>query len=560
MPAGTEPSAGEPASSPSPVPAPPAFPPAASSPAPAPVGALLRASSSVSACTLVSRILGMLREMAEASIFGAGWILDAFTLAFLLPNLFRRLFGEGALTGAYVPTLTRVREQRSSEAGEKLAGAVFGVVVIFLAGVAAATIGATYLAPSSLNLKPDSAPGWTPLFLQLLRRTMPYLPLVCGSAILGGTLHVLKRFIPLAVAPIATNLAMLSALGWMIATKMPPEEGVKLLGWALLAGGVMELGIQVISLRAARFRVAPNLQTKTEGVGEVARLMGPSVFAVALLQINLLMDNLFAQFMIPHAGAASALWCANRVMQFPLVLLGVSVAVTSLAYFSDSWARGDRAGLARQITEALRGTFFVSLPASIGLMVLALPIVRGLFERGEFTPENSARTAGALLFYGSAVWCFNCTGVLNRVFLSMQDPSTPMRIAARGVVFNFVFNLLLVRKLEENGLALATAISGVLVLAQTVWALQKRLGPEVFAGLRGTLWKPIAGSVAMGAACWATLAPAADAVARTGWSQGRQNVVLMLAETLLGVAVYGAAVIVMRDPMAPSLKKWLGRP
>lgn len=476
--------------------------PAATSPSPAADGPSVRSASVVAACTLLSRVLGLVREILAARIFGLGWIWDAFAMAFQVPNLFRRLFGEGALSAAFVPVFAEHLQNGREAEARRLMGGVVGFLAVGLGAVAAFGIAASHLLPGLIagRVDPENA-RWFDLFFSLLAILLPYLPLICLVAILTAILNVYKHFTMPALAAAVLNVVWVGAF-LVLPGYLQDEALVRGLCWAIVAGGVLELAIQIPPLMARRIRFEWNLDWRQPGMRQVGRLMGPTVFGLAVVQFNLLLDSVIAQACVPGDGAVSALYYANRLLQFPLALIGTAMGTVAFPFFADHAARKDEAGLAREVTRSLGLVFAIGLPATVGLAVLAEPICALLFQGDKFTAQNSVRAGTALLYYASGVWAFCGLQIVVRAFYALQDTVTPVRIGMWTVGLNLALNLTLVWSMQESGIALATTITAAVNLLLLCRRLGERLPAWRPGALRVGLAGMVAASAAMGATCW----------------------------------------------------------
>lgn len=468
----------------------------------------------VGLATLASRVLGLVRDMACASFFGAGVLWDAFVLAWTIPNLFRRFFGEGALQSALVPTFVETLERRGPGAAHRLANSVLGLCLVLLAGLTALAMALAWvLARTVLPVGEVAATlafvgklEATEATLALVGRLLPYLPLVCMATVLSALLQARDRFLVPALAPAVLNLAWIAGLVASPLWGRSPAACMSGVVAGILAGGVLQCLMHLRPLAGVGFRVAPTLGWGGPEMARIGRLLAPSLLGLAALQLNLLADRFIAMAFVSGEGAVSALYYGNRFLQLPLALIGVSVAVTSFTRFSRLAAQGEARALRESVDRALRGTLFLALPASAGLAVLAGPTIAVLLERGRFDAEDTRRTAVVLALYAGSVWAVCAQQVLARALQALGDTSTPARWAMRCVALNLALNLALVFPFAEAGLAAATSIAAVVQLAGLVLEVRRRLPGAL--GL-DTLVAALASTLASGlmaAACPATLA------------------------------------------------------
>jgi len=456
----------------------------------------VRSARVVSLLTLVSRITGFARDIAFGYFFGASALASAFTVALAVPNLFRRLFGEGALSAALIPVLSQRLHESDRIGAARLVGRVLAWLLLVLSGlvVAAELI---VLALRAVPWEADRAG----LMLGLTGLLLPYALLICLTAVMGGVLNVLGRFAVPAAAPILQNLVMLSAMfgaAWVI-----PHAEVRqiwILAGAVLVAGALQLGMQAGALRAAGLHPQWRLARDDKGVGEVAAAMLPMMVGLAAIQINTLGDTIVALTCVPHDGAPAILYYAQRLYQFPLGVFGLALATAVFPTLSAHAAAGDRTALRGAVVKSIRVSFYVGIAATLGLIVTARPLVRAFFERGEFSPEDTTRVTGALVAYAVGVWAYGLNHILVRGFYAMGDRRTPMRTALVTVGINLALNLILVWRWEEAGLGAATAITGIIQFFWLSRVLARRLGALPWRELGSSALRSIVGALAMTAA------------------------------------------------------------
>ncbi len=414
--------------------------------------------------TLASRLLGLVRWIVTARLFGTGAALDMFLLAFTIPNLFRRLFGEGAVGPAFIPEFSRVLLAREAN-GRNLFRAVLTALAVLLGGIT--FVG--WLACAVVLLVGRPSPEWR-LFCVLLSIMLPYLPLMCLGALQGAALNVKGHFLVPALAPALLNLCWIAAVLLYGGT-----SGVMALAGAVLVAGALQYVCQIPLLWRHRLSVRPLWDLAHPGLRRIAKLLLPVVLAGAVFQINVVIDRLIALFCVPGDGAISALGYGTRLMQFPLGVLGLALATAAFPLYSQQAARGDREGLARSVNLGLRAVLLMALPCMAVMAAFNVPVVRVLFERGEFDAVSTARTARVLQYYALGLWAFCGVHVLARAFYALQDTRTPVRIAMMMVGANLVLNLVLVWPLQEAGLALASSLSSTGNVVLLFLLLRRRL-------------------------------------------------------------------------------------
>lgn len=475
---------------------------------------ILTSAGVISACILLSRILGFVRDMLCTGFFGMAW--DAFVFAFTIPNLFRRLFGEGALSAAFIPTFSQYIHNKTHPETMRFLSVMVTILFGSLALVAGLVIGGTLVAPviaPSLKVHP-----FIMMSFKLLRIMIPYMPLICLVALLQAILNSYKHFTMPALASVVLNICWIG--GFIIAARIgtTDENKVTIMAWAILIGGALEVLMQIPALWAKKITYQPAIDFGHPGFREVLRLMGPTIFGLAVFQINLVMDYVIAKAFVPEAGAISALYFGNRLMQFPFALIGVSLATVIFPLLAEYVAKNDIKGMARQFTHSLNIVLFIAIPASAGLIVLARPLIHwafyvlpnGLFKIESFSAEGIQRTAAVLLFYSLGIWAYSTVQIINRAFYSLKDMKTPVTVGIYTVGANFILNIILVQFLKEGGIALATTIAAVLNLVILLKLLGKRINaavPEIHQGLFlshfiKSMILPLVFSLIMSAACW----------------------------------------------------------
>ena len=487
-----------------------------------PKHSFIRSASTISLCTLLSRVLGLARDVLCASVFGTGMVWDAFAVAFRIPNLFRRLFGEGALTAAFVPVFTEYMEKRGARESWILVSVIATVLTVFLGLVVIVGEVVFYTVP---RLTPISE-KWQ-LVLELLAIMFPYMPLICLAALASAVLNCLRHFLMPALSPVALNVCWI--MGILVLSPVlgnTQTEKIFAVALAVVVGGILQLGMQLLVLknRSTGHNISPVLELSHPGLRQVIRLIGPVVFGLAVVQVNVLSDSLIAvglaaspggagsftllgnTYEYPlRSGAASVLYYGDRIIEFPLALVGIAMATAMFPALSTYAVREDWEEFSATLHKVLRIVIFTSIPASFGLMVLGGPLVELFFERNAFTHESALRTASVILFYATGIWAYCSLHILIRAFYSLQDTSTPVKVGASMVVLNLTLNLTLIWFLKEGGLALATAISAMVQTSILFIILKKRLHLKGFGGISATVIKTVTASAVMAFVCIITL-------------------------------------------------------
>ncbi|WP_347273596.1 murein biosynthesis integral membrane protein MurJ [Candidatus Kuenenia sp.] len=480
---------------------------------------LIYSVKTISSCTFLSRILGLARDIICASIFGTGLVWDAFTVAFKIPNLFRRLFGEGALSAAFIPVFTEHIEKHGEREAWKFANIVITLLIIILGGIVFIGEGSFFAVPKLFNIHEK----WQLIF-KLLIILFPYVFFICIVAFMGAILNTVRHFFIPAFAPMILNICWISGAFVSFYTGNMTEKMVFTVAIAILFSGIIQMYVHLPFLKQKGFHYRPSFQFSHPGLKSVFARMAPIVFGLAIVQLNVLLDSIiavgfastsegqdsfaFAGMNIPFplkVGAASVLYYSDRLIQFPLGVFGVAMATAVFPFFSTYAARGDWENFSLTFNKALKFILFIGIPASIGIIMLREPIVSLLYKRNQFDAESALRTSRVILFYAIGIWAYCGLHVLIRAFYSLKDTVTPVKIGTLCVCLNLVLNISLIWTLQEGGLALSTAISAIIQIIILTLILQKKLRIKIQKEVFVSLIKTIITSVAMGSVCFFTL-------------------------------------------------------
>jgi putative peptidoglycan lipid II flippase len=521
--------------------------------------------TSTSLGTLSSRVLGVVRESAAAGLLGLSkdGIMDAYVVAFRIPNLFRRLFGEGAMTASYLPVFAAEleRDRRSAWRLASAAGLMLAAALVLLILAAEGICGLLWL------IYGDS-PGMR-LSLGLTATMLPYTVFICLAALAAATLQSLGEFRLPALVPSVLNICWLVG-AWWIAPRITAERQGQayIMAGCVLVGGVLQLLVQLPTLRRLGLRFEFNYAESRRSLGRILRAMAPTTLGLAVTQINTLSDSLIARGFAaapggPNTigwlggvsyplkqGAAAAVWYGERVYQFPLGLLGIAVATVIFPLLSRHAAQGQLGRVGSDLTLGLRLVIFGGIPAAAGLYLLAEPFARLLFERQNFTAADTTRAAAMIAAFAIGVWAYCAVPVLVRAFYAVGDRRTPVLIGAMAVVLNLALNLSLIWPLAEVGLAVSTAAAATLQVALLSTAFSRCHCRLDWPRLRGTASRTLAATGIMTLAVFLAL----DAVPKS--SHSGNAIIRVLLPLSVGVAAYFAAYWLVRGP---ELRMLLGR-
>ncbi len=463
---------------------------------------LARSAGLIGAATLTSRVLGVAREIVLAALFGAGNQMDAFNVAFRIPNLLRDLFAEGAMSAAFVPAFTR-QLGSSREHAWRLGNHVINALTIVT--LICAAVGWFFAPALAHALAPEYAavPGKLALTVLLTRIMLPFLATVAVSVAMMGMLNALRRFFIPALSPAMFNVAtiisaftlvpVMPRIGW------PPIAGI---AFGTLLGGLGQMAIQWPLLRREGWRYQPRVDWRDPGLREVLMQMAPGTLGLAAVQVNVFINTILATGQ--GTGAVSWLNYAFRLMYLPIGLFGISIGTAALPEISRLAAAADVPALRRTIAGALRLMLVLNVPATIGLVVLARPVVSLLLERGRFGPDDTAATAAALACYAPGLVGYSAVKIASPSFYALHDSRTPLVVSVVAVVTNVVLNLTLVQVMGYRGLAIGTAVAATLNAGLLLWILQTRLGGLEARRTMRTLLSILVASGAMGVAAWLT--------------------------------------------------------
>jgi len=430
----------------------------------------------VGSATLLSRVLGLVREQVMASWFGAGFATDAFNVAFRIPNLLRDLFAEGAMSSAFVPTFTEYQELRGTPQAWEFGRQLIVTLAAVLLGVCVVGwVGSPWLvrafAPGF-----DAVPGKLGLTVLLTNVMLPFLPLVAVAAVCMGMLNANHRFAVPALAPALLNLLMIAVgLALIPVCERFGQPPILAMAIGVVVGGIGQFVVQLPALGRLGFRLTFEWPRPHPGVRRVATLMLPATIGLAATQMNLFFSTLIAS-LLPQ-GSVSWLWYAFRLMQLPIGVFGVALGTVSLPSLARAAVAKDLPALKTTLSATLRLVFLLTVPSALWLAVAARPVIALLYQHGRFGDHDTAQTAGALVMYCIGLPAFAAVTVLTRTFYALGDTRTPVRASFVSVGINIALNLALMRPLGHFGLALATALTSIVNFGQLSWSLRRKIGP-----------------------------------------------------------------------------------
>jgi putative peptidoglycan lipid II flippase len=464
-------------------------------------GQVVRALGGIAGATLVSRLLGFGRDMVVARTFGAGPVTDAFFVAFRIPNILRRLLAEGALSTAMIPVFTEYASLRDRPELVRMLRAVLGLALLALTVTSALGV---LGAPSIVRvIAPGFAsdPSQTSLTVFLTRIMFPYLLLVGLAAMATGVLNTHERFFAGAIGPAVLNLGMIVAVLLLARHLQPP---ILSLAIGVLVGGVGQLLVQLPGLSASGLLVRPSRELRHPAIARITRLLLPAVFGLAAVQVMVFVNTLLASLL--PLGSISYLYYADRVMEFPLGVFGIALASASLPVMSRQAAARDHRALADTLNFAVRLALYVSVPATVGLVMLRTPIVRVLFERGRFGPAETSATSDALAWYAVGLAAFAGSRIVAQAFYALGEAGTAVKWGVVSIAANVVAATAMMGPLGHAGLAGASSVGAYVNLLALLVVARRRLGRLGGRALVSSVGCTALASLPLAGACWLALA------------------------------------------------------
>ncbi len=510
---------------------------------------LLKTVGSISLATMLSRVLGLVREMVRSYYFGAGLLTDAWLTAFRIPNLLRDLFAEGAMSSAFVPTFVREKEEKGPEAAWLLGNRVLGSLIVIL-GLFTLVVffGAPWIVKAYVG---GGEPAKLELATQMTRIVSPFLLVVSMAAVAMGMLNAFGRFFLPAAAPIFFNLATI--LGMILLIPVFRAAGLNpilSIAAGAMAGGCLQFLVQLPSLNARGFRFRPRAAWTDPGVRRVAGLMVPATFGLAATQISLFVDTGLAW----SQGDGPVTWLnvAFRMMQLPLGLFGVAIATANLARVSHDVARKEPDALRNNLAAALRAAALLTLPATAGLIALRVPLIRVIFEHGRFSPTATSQTAAALLCYALGLYAYSVTKIQVPTFYALGQVRLPVIASGAAVAVKVAASFLMMAILPRFGisaflaLALATSLAAWVNFSVLTISLTRTVGGFRGCGVLSATWKMAFLSLGMGIV---VAQEHAWLEARTGGGGIAGDSLRLAAAVLTGALIigFGAKLLRIRD-------------
>lgn len=533
-----------------------ASPDVASAPPASSSEALARSAGLAGSATLVSRILGVARETVQAAYFGAGNEMDAYLVAFRVPTLLRDLFAEGAMSAAFVPTFTRQLTTSGKTSAWRLGNNVITTLLIATGLVVAL---AWWFADPLVRLYAGDfalIPGKIELTVRLTRIMLPFLTLVALAAAAMGMLNACGHYFMPALAPAAFNVASIGSAilltPVMIAAGLPPVTAIAI---GALIGGVGQVALQWPSLRREGFRYRPTIDLADPGLRQVLLLMGPGTLGLAATQVNLFVSTLLAARQGP--GAVSWLQYGFRLLYLPIGLFGVSIATAVLPAVSRHLATDNHAAVNRTVTRGIALMLLVNIPATVGLVVLAEPIVRLLLERGHFTPADTRATAAAVQCYAVGLLGYSAARIASPIFYALKRSRVAVAISTVSVVVNLALSLVFTASFGYRGLALATSLAATVNGGLATALLHRHLRALSVHHLIATATKATIAAAMMAATLYAIVPPVQALIPGTGFIS---QAIRLLLEIGAGISAFGIVAMFLKIPELETLRNtWLRR-
>jgi putative peptidoglycan lipid II flippase len=515
---------------------------------------VIKAAGVVGAATLLSRTLGYIRDAVIAWYFGAGLNSDAFIAAFRIPNLLRKLLGEGSISNAFVPVLTDYFTKDGKDEALRLARSALWVmsiilVLVSICGIIFSPLIVKIIAPGFID-----SPGKTALTIVLTRIMFPYIFFIGLVALCMGILNVFGHFATPALAPVLLNLAMILSVFFLCPHFSQPVMGLAV---GVMIGGVLQLVFQLPAMVRRGLLMRQKTKTLHPGLKKIGQLMLPVIFGGAVYQINTLVDQLLGSLL--KEGSITYLYFADRLVQFPLGIFAIAAATAVLPSLSRQAATNDVDALKDTFSYSVRLTLFLTIPSMVGLIVLREPIISLLFLRGEFNLEAARLTARALLYYAIGLWAFSAVRIVAATFFALKDTRTPMMMATVCILANIMLGIVLMGPLGHGGLALATSLASILNLGLLTYALRRKLGSLGWRCIAQSAFKTMGSAAIMGAVVWMV----SRLLIETEGTAFSERFVAVAVCVMIGLTVFGVCSYLTRSPefanMVVEVKKGIGK-
>ena len=454
---------------------------------------LLRSASVITAITLLSRVFGYFRDQRIAFLLGAGVEADTYAVAYRIPNLLRRLVGEGAVSAAFIPIFSRYLSEENREEAWEFANTMLTLITLVMAGVTVVGIILSPLLVLAIAYGFVDTPGKLELATLLTRIMFPYIFLVSFAALAMGILNSFHKFAAPAFAPVLLNLSVIACS--FVTDLFPSPESALAVG--VVIGGVAQIAIQVPALLRSGWRFRPRIGLSHPGVRRAARLMGPVVFGVGVVQINVVVGGQFASFL--GNGPQMALYLSDRVMELVLGGYAIAIATVVLPMLSRNRAEGRPEEMRSTLNFAARIILFITVPSTLGLILLRVPIIQVLFEHGEFDAASTALTAWPLLFFALGLSSFSLVKIIVPAFYALEDTRTPVRVAVWGDALEHCVQFCVLSPLEVGGPALATSLAGFFNAVMLMVIFSRREGSLDVRSILNSLMRFVLAAVPLGA-------------------------------------------------------------
>jgi len=504
----------------------------------------------VSLGTNISRTLGLVRDIVIANFFGTGSAASAFVVAFTLPNLLRDTVGEGAANAAFVPVLT---EKKEHDTPERFWATVNNIFSLLLAVLTVLTVLGIVLAPLLVKM---IAPGFVKeagameLAVRLTRVMFPFILFMGITAFFMGVLNTLRHFWVPAFSSTLLNIVMIAS-----ALLLCPTMGAMGLALGVLAGGLVQVIAHLPVMARKGFRYRWDFSVSDPALKKIGTLLVPRVLGSTVYQVNVLIDRLLASlFWIVGTGGIPALYYSYRLIQYPIGIFSTALATAVLPVMSQQAVKKDIDALRATVSFSIRSIMLIMIPASAGLMLLGRPIIRIIFERGEFSDYSTTITYHALIYFAIGLFAYGGIRILAICFYAMHDTKTPVKVAARSLIVNTIFNLALMWPLKIGGLALATSIAAFYNFSQLYMILKKRLGGMDEARLKASFIKTVLAVIPMCVLCFAAEKTVFSHIHE--WSTAL-NALLLAVVALAGAGLYAAMAFALKMEEARELLRWI---